>query len=417
MMLETGILLGGNLARVGINYKFVNIFAHKKGKRKSEIAAWLIYWCITSTVTLILGSLPVNVFTNIIFLIFLAKISVESISKSVFIGVLIYFINMACDGLVYILFTRYVAGQQVEIFYSVLTVILIFVAEQFAEKVICMKDEEELPNPIWAVLTAIPLSSVVIVYAIVTRILDDANRGVVGVIVCGILFNNLLIFSLYNSILKLYKSRLDQQILERQVESYMNQLRLYQKSQEKYHSLKHDIKKHLGVIFKLLENQENAAVTEYLKKMEADYRIQEEYVRTGNKEIDSIFNYMLRDAKTELKKLDIHIRIPEDFKMDLYDINTLLGNLLENAVYAAKISKDREISIDMYMEKMILYINIRNSYGNEIKYRKGRYITTRSGGHGIGLKNVEKIVEKYNGLMKIQHDDTYFEVSAMLYME
>ena len=55
MMLETGILLGGNLARVGINYKFVNIFAHKKGKRKSEIAAWLIYWCITSTVTLILG--------------------------------------------------------------------------------------------------------------------------------------------------------------------------------------------------------------------------------------------------------------------------------------------------------------------------------------------------------------------------
>ena len=133
MMLETGILLGGNLARVGINYKFVNIFAHKKGKRKSEIAAWLIYWCITSTVTLILGSLPVNVFTNIIFLIFLAKISVESISKSVFIGVLIYFINMACDGLVYILFTRYVAGQQVEIFYSILTVILIFVAEQFAE--------------------------------------------------------------------------------------------------------------------------------------------------------------------------------------------------------------------------------------------------------------------------------------------
>lgn len=30
MMLETGILLGGNLARVGINHKFVNIFAHKK---------------------------------------------------------------------------------------------------------------------------------------------------------------------------------------------------------------------------------------------------------------------------------------------------------------------------------------------------------------------------------------------------
>lgn len=415
-MWEIGILCGGNLARVGINCKFINIFAEKKTDWKDDLAIWMLYWCVTSLVTLVFHSLSLNVLTNIFFLIILSKRYVRDINKCLFVGILIYFINMACDGLVYILFTQYVAGQQVEIYYSIITVILIFVMEQFAERVISVDGVRELPGLIWSVLISVPLISVIIVYAVVTKLLNTDNRGIIGVIICGVLINNLLIFTLYNSILKLYKDHLEQRDLQRQIESYMNQLEIYRKSQEKYNSLKHDFKKHVGVIFKLLENENSTAVTDYLKKMEINYYNSDEYVACGNKNIDSIFNYMLRDAAADLKDLKIDIKIPEDLNVDLYDINIILGNLLENAIFAANNSNDKLLHINMFMEKMILYIVIKNSYSNEIKYKKGRYITTKLHGHGLGLKNVQTTIKKYDGIMDIQYDGSFFEVSVMLYI-
>lgn len=36
--------------------------------------------------------------------------------------------------------------------------------------------------------------------------------------------------------------------------------------------------------------------------------------------------------------------------------------------------------------------------------------------HGLGLKSIEKIVEKYDGNLKIEYDDHLFSVTVLIYI-
>ena len=36
--------------------------------------------------------------------------------------------------------------------------------------------------------------------------------------------------------------------------------------------------------------------------------------------------------------------------------------------------------------------------------------------HGIGMQNIKNVVEKYNGIMKINYDDSWFEIIVVLYV-
>ena len=48
----------------------------------------------------------------------------------------------------------------------------------------------------------------------------------------------------------------------------------------------------------------------------------------------------------------------------------------------------------------------------------GIILTTKhnSSNHGIGLENVRKIVDKYEGMMDIEHDENKFSVTFLCYI-
>ena len=55
----------------------------------------------------------------------------------------------------------------------------------------------------------------------------------------------------------------------------------------------------------------------------------------------------------------------------------------------------------------------KESQGNGVVFQTTKPLTDR---HGIGLKNVRKIVEKYNGTMAVMTKDGIFCVNLILYM-
>lgn len=62
-------------------------------------------------------------------------------------------------------------------------------------------------------------------------------------------------------------------------------------------------------------------------------------------------------------------------------------------------------------------MNIRNSFSHELNVQNNRFISTkREEEHGIGLQNVEKMVEQYHGTMEIFHTENVFEVDVILYV-
>lgn len=145
----------------------------------------------------------------------------------------------------------------------------------------------------------------------------------------------------------------------------------------------------------------------------------QEYVATGNDTIDSLLNYKIQKAKDVLNLVETKIRIPEKLNLHSFDLNVVLGNLLDNAIDASVQTKEKELKITMKLDKGVLFLNICNSCRGIAEGKRGILETTKSDkmNHGIGLKNVRRIVEKYHGDMEFLCENGSMEADIMIYVK
>ncbi len=142
-----------------------------------------------------------------------------------------------------------------------------------------------------------------------------------------------------------------------------------------------------------------------------------EYISSGNKEVDCLINYMLNKAEHKLGKVDYEVNIPKELEIRAFDLNVIIGNLLENAIDAAKISQRKWLGVSLRYEQGMLFIRVINSYDNVVQKQGDTYVTTKKEiqEHGIGLQSVKKVVDSYNGEMKISDENNLFDVKIILY--
>lgn len=164
----------------------------------------------------------------------------------------------------------------------------------------------------------------------------------------------------------------------------------------------------------LIERKGKQDALGYINDMKSFLQNPDEIVSSGNVEMDSLLNYMLQWAKRDLTTVTVNVSIPENI-LPAFDINMILGNLLENAIEAARQSAEKTLEVLLYYKQGVMTIDIKNSFPGEL--RKG-FLTTKAekGNHGIGLSSVKQIVEKYDGLMKIEEQDNLFCVNVILYL-
>lgn len=117
-------------------------------------------------------------------------------------------------------------------------------------------------------------------------------------------------------------------------------------------------------------------------------------------------------------KIDCTLLVPETLEMDPFDINVLFGNLLDNAIEAARKCEDKTIQLLVKWDRGALYISVKNTYDGIVnRDMRGNILTRKSDAtlHGLGLSNVKSVLEKYNGELKIDAGEKIFSVSAVLY--
>ena len=195
-----------------------------------------------------------------------------------------------------------------------------------------------------------------------------------------------------------------------------------QESVKKVRSIRHDMNFHLATLKDFSINNKEA--TDYINSLLGDISDSEVYSSAGNIAFDSIINFKLKTAKDDNIKLDLSLFIPPVLNIEIADIVTILGNLLDNALDAVAKIEDKMIKLDIEFSKSCLFIMIENSFGGTIKYAKGKskkekcIATLKSEGeHGYGLDNIQKSVEKYNGYIDIAHCDNIFSVGIVLYVD
>lgn len=223
------------------------------------------------------------------------------------------------------------------------------------------------------------------------------------------------IYSIYrssleeNKIVKLRNNMLEQNYEE--LKSYYNDSR----------TLFHDYKAHITLLQKYLQENQIEKARMYLDSINKPLSDLEKKICTGNNAIDLVINYKLSEVKE--KEIDIKYDISSvDISKLCFeegDIFVILYNLFDNAIEACeKVPKsERWIFLSLRHINDMFMICIRNSYAIQPRYENGEIVTLKKDKqfHGIGMRSVKKIVEKYEGRLEYESDKNVFEVSITLF--
>ncbi len=411
------LILVSNIVRFYALKRFVDTFFAKEGCRcrHMEILYGIAnFWTII--IYYIFMSPAYNIFSNLIaFFVVVLPYQVK-LSRKIVLVLLTYAVNILIDIIVVFSLAKYTVGGEVDQVYGCVTSLGMLIVAVILEKTMLVKNESNLPTLYRIALGCVPTVSI---FCIHYTVMADISQKMKAVIVSsGILFINLLIFYLYNSLEHFYSARIEKQLFEQMVEVYANQLDLVRESQEQVNALRHDMKHHIIELSALARAEKGNEIIEYLHGMEKFMLNQKEHVSTGNKEIDGVLNYLLQKAYEILEHVDIKISIPDEIYWTNFNVCVILGNLVDNAIREAGKSEEKYLEINIRSKQGILLVFIENSYAGKIMMHDNKIKSSQQNLaiHGIGLENVKKIVQENGGEMNIEYSQERFKVQVLLYL-
>lgn len=166
------------------------------------------------------------------------------------------------------------------------------------------------------------------------------------------------------------------------------------------HGLRHDLKNHLQVASALIQMGSVKEGTEYLGKIDES--------------VFSVFSTgcLALDSQLTLKELEMrHRGIRFDHKLSGlgalpvsdFDLCTIVGNLLDNSIEAigrhVTPPDDPCVHLKISRVREMLYIECRNPVDlSSIQEKDSRFLSSKRGkGHGLGIQNVERLVQRAQG--------------------
>ena len=203
-----------------------------------------------------------------------------------------------------------------------------------------------------------------------------------------------------------------QNILDMQYANYQISKKSVDMVNQKYHDLKHQINL-------LREEFDSKDALEYLDKMESEIESYEAQNKTGNKILDTI----LTGKSLYCQQNDIKLTVVADGSllnfMDIMDISALFGNALDNAIESVIAIPEKEkrlIHLTISKDKGFVRIRMENCYGGELDFENGLPQTTKKDRnyHGYGLKSMRSTVQKYNGSVRVEAKDGWFELRILI---
>ena len=231
---------------------------------------------------------------------------------------------------------------------------------------------------------------------------------------------NFVSFVLYNSILEAYQDKLRNAILDQERDYYHKQCLLMQKAVDDSNAFRHDFNNHMTMINELISKNETSTVTKYIGELiEDSQKHRNIYSSTGNIPIDSVINYKLNSITDREVDIIVDVSVPTELSVEIMDISTILTNIIDNAIYALeKINKNKRISIKIKYSKGMLVICVSNTYDGIVLYENGVIVSAKKNKteHGKGLENIRRTAEKYNGLLKLSHNENIFTSEVLLYL-
>ena len=414
MELEVIFYLLANAFRIYAVSRFVKSFFNDENmKPKLLLCSFAAYYIINSLCFLVVPDPIVNLITNIVPLFLITMLFECKIMIKIVILLLVYAVNMFSDGVVFAV-SKALDINTIVISSGLITSLTVFAIEMIWEHYKRFKYMEVVRTSYLFALLLVPLCSIVI--GILT--IQQANLRTV-ILSALLLIINALVFYLFDSLVRLYNDRHEKMMLEQQNKAYINQIKLVYDSQNALRYYRHDMRNHLYKMRDMVEKGEYKQLEEYIGQAVSYMKIDKKVIDSGNSEIDCLLNYKLRNIEEMNIKLETKFVLPHELFINVFDINIVLGNLIDNALEALKQCDERELIVRLTYSKGVIFITIKNSFSGNIKIDSNnqKLFTTKKDlkNHGLGLQSVQYTIDKYYGTMEIETTEKMFIVKALMY--
>ena len=178
----------------------------------------------------------------------------------------------------------------------------------------------------------------------------------------------------------------------------------------KYHDLKH-------VISLLCNGGNSEEIAQYRKVLE-EY---DSEIRTGNETLDIVINEKVMLCRSD----GISITFLGDGRLlsfiSQYDVYSLFGNILDNAIEAVRKVEDKSkkiISLTIEAQGNCIVISSINYFVGKLSMSDEGYLkTTKTDGtesHGFGMRSIKMVSEKYGGDASFSIKGDIFELDVMV---
>lgn len=236
--------------------------------------------------------------------------------------------------------------------------------------------------------------------------------------------NALVLHCLLRSAQNRYKAeeikfyQLENQAMKTNLDNYINQ-------ESEIRKIKHDMENVALTTTTLLQKHNYEKVQQHFSQMfDKLHNTNILHTDIKNVYINAIIQQKYSQCKSNNKNIDficnsngIFQKNEEIFNIDIFDICTIIGNLLNNAIEAYKEDcNNYEIRINLNGTKSVYQIEIANTIKGSVLSGNKTLKTSKSDtkNHGIGIKSVKSRAEKYNGKTEFTEENGQFVARVWL---
>ena len=209
-------------------------------------------------------------------------------------------------------------------------------------------------------------------------------------------------FLLWNSETQRVRMRLEeiQDNLNLQVSQAVREIEHLRGFQQQTRTYRHDLRHHLQYLSSCIENGRLDQARAYIQNINAEIEAGTMQVFCENETANLIFSDFVNRAQKYGIPFSVKARIPGTISVSESDLCVLLSNAMENALNASLKCREKGlpfgVDTSVYEKGGKLFLQIVNLCDDEVTFENGVPVTDLPG-HGIGMRSICALVDKYEG--------------------
>lgn len=236
-------------------------------------------------------------------------------------------------------------------------------------------------------------------------------------VVLLLLIINIISFFIYNDMIDLFEREHVNSQIRNKYELIKMQTDNINESTRELRKLEHDLKNKLTPIAYLVKEEKLDQLNRHFESILDDFSKVSIFKESGILELDGLLNAKYNKGKKLGIDFESYISISDKLNVNGMDLAVVMGNLLDNAIEATSKVANRWIKFSIKEVHGVLFISVENSYDGILNIKNNEFLTRKEDKklHGIGLRNVKTIIEKYDGDLDIKYNYNTFKAIIILY--